>query len=219
MDVEGAKQAIGSIGHATSPDGIHWTKDAANPVVVAQGDKSKWGFRGTGEPGVAYDARTGTFYLYYISMRHSSDGKDNGHLGVLLATSKDGSRFTHHVDARGERQPALYRELDTFKGAWYGYMTPSALITSDGLFHLFVATFGPKVDRHDTLAHAVSRDGLRFEVVEGPIFEFGRGDWKDHQVRSPTVVEGAGRLEMWFAAETKRGGFLAAIGHASRQYP
>ena len=219
MDVAGAKETIGSVGHATSPDGIHWTKDPANPVISAQGDRFKWGFRGAGEPGVVYDPRTGTFFLYYISMRYSNDGKENGHLGILLATSKDGSRFTHHIDARGERKPALYRDLNAFKGAWYGYMTPSALITSDGLFHIFAATFGPKVPRHDTLFHAVSRNGTDFEVAESPIFEYERGDWKDEQVRAPTVVETGGRLEMWFAAETKKGGFKASIGQASRSYP
>jgi predicted GH43/DUF377 family glycosyl hydrolase len=219
MSVEGAKEAIGSMGHATSPDGIHWTKDPANPVIVAQTDRFKWGFRGAGEPGVVYDPRTGTFYLYYISMRYSNDGKENGHLGVLLATSKDGSKFTHHTDARGERKPALYRNLDTFKGAWYGYMTPSALITKDGLFHIFAATYGPKVPRHDTLVHAVSRNGTDFEVVEAPIFEYEKGDWKDSQVQSPTVIESGGRLEMWFAGETRKGGYKYSIGYASRNYP
>jgi predicted GH43/DUF377 family glycosyl hydrolase len=219
MNVEGAKEAIGSIGHATSPDGIHWTKDPANPVLTAQGDRLKWGFRGVGEPGVVYDTRTGTFFLYYVSMRYSNDGKDNGHIGVLLATSKDGSTFTHYTDERGDRKPALYRDLNTFKGAWYGYLTPSALITKDGLFHIFAATFGPKVPKYDTLVHAVSRNGRDFEVVEAPIFEFGRGDWKDEQVQSPTVVESDGRLEMWFAGESKKGGYKYSIGYASRKYP
>lgn len=219
MSVAGAKEAIGSIGHATSPDGIHWTKDPANPVIVAQADRFKWGFRGAGEPGVVYDPRTGTFYLYYTSMRFSNDGKENGHIGVMLATSKDGSKFTHHTDERGERKPALYRNLDTFKGAWYGFMTPSALITRDGLFHIFAATFGPKVPRYDTLVHAVSRNGTDFQVVEAPVFEYEKGDWKDSQVQSPTVVESEGRLEMWFAGETRKGGYKYAIGYASRNYP
>jgi len=219
FNVAGAKEAIGSVGHATSPDGIHWTKDPANPVIVAQGDRFKWGFRGAGEPGVVYDPRTGTFYLYYLGMRFSNDSKENGHIGVLLATSKDGSRFTHHTDAKGERKPAFYRDLDTFKGAWYGYFTPSALITSDGLFHLFAATYGPKVPKYDSIVHAVSRNGTDFQVVEAPIFEFGRGDWKDEQVQSPTLVESPGRLEMWFAGETRKGGYKYGIGYASRKYP
>ena len=219
MSVEGAKQAIGGVGHATSPDGIRWTKDPANPVIVSQPDRFKWGFRGAGEPGVVYDPRTGLIYLYYLSMRFSSDGKENGHIGVMLATSRDGSKFTHHVDAKGERKPALYRDLDTFKGAWYGFMTPSALITSDGLFHIFAATYGPKVPKYDTLVHAVSRDGMDFQVVEAPIFEHGRGDWKDEQVQSPTVIENDGKLEMWFAGETRKGGYGYSIGYASRKYP
>ncbi len=219
MNVEGSKQAVGGVGHATSPDGIRWTKDAANPVIVAQPDKFKWGFRGAGEPGVVYDPRTRLFYLYYLSMRFSNDGKENGHIGVLLATSKDGSKFTHHVDAKGERKPALYRDLDAFKGAWYGYFTPSAMITRDGIFHIFAATYGPKLPKYDSIIHAVSRDGLDFQVVEAPIFEHDKGDWKDEQVQSPTVIENNGRLEMWFAGESRKGGYKYSIGYASRKYP
>jgi len=219
MDLAGSKNAVSSIGHATSPDGIHWTKDPANPVLTGHGDKSKWGFKGAGEPGVVYDNRTGTFFLYYTSMRISSDGKENGHIGVLLATSKDGSKFTHHTDARGERKPAWYRELDTFKGSWYGYMTPSALITSDGLFHLFAATFGPNIPKYDSLVHAVSKNGIDFTLAEAPIFERGKGDWKDEQVQSPTAIESGGRLEMWFAGETRKGGYKYSLGYASRNYP
>ncbi|HEX4780377.1 MAG TPA: hypothetical protein VH301_06460, partial [Usitatibacter sp.] len=164
MNVEGAKQAIGSMGHATSPDGIHWTKDPANPVIMAQPDRFKWGFRGAGEPGAVFDPRTGQIFVYYLSMRFSSDGKENGQIGVLLATSKDGSKFSHYVDEKGDRKPVLYRDLDTFKGAWYGFMTPSALITHDGVFHLFAATFGPKIAKDDTLVHAVSSTGYDFKV-------------------------------------------------------
>ncbi|HEX5129361.1 MAG TPA: hypothetical protein VFV90_06425 [Usitatibacter sp.] len=218
MNAEGVKNSTSSVGHATSTDGIHWTKDPV-PVVVAQGDSQRWGFRGAGEPGAVYDPRTGTIYLYYLGMRMSADGKENGHIGVLLARSRDGRKFTHHVDDRGDRKPVLYRELDAFKGAWYGYMTPSALITSDGLFHIFASTYGPKVPKYDTLIHATSRDGMAFKVVEAPIFEHGRGDWKDEQVQSPAVIETPGRLEMWFAGESRKGGYKYSIGYASRKYP
>ncbi|HEX4781046.1 MAG TPA: hypothetical protein VH301_09855, partial [Usitatibacter sp.] len=61
--------------------------------------------------------------------------------------------------------------------------------------------------------------GYDFKVVEAPIFERGRGDWKDEQVLAPTVIEDDGRLKMWFAGETRRGGYLYSIGFASRKYP
>lgn len=219
MNVEGSKTAVGGTGHATSPDGIHWTKDPANPVITSQPDKLKWGYRGAGEPGVVYDPRTGLIYLYYLAMRFSNDGKENGQIGVLLATSRDGSKFTHHVDEKGERKPALYRKIDTFKGSWYGYMTPSAVITKDGLFHIFASTYGPNIPKYDSLVHAVSRNGTDFELAEAPIFVHGKGDWKDEQVQSPTVIEDEGQLKMWFAGESRKGGYHYSIGYASRKYP
>jgi hypothetical protein len=152
-------------------------------------------------------------------MRFSNDGKENGQIGVLLATSKDGSKFTHHVDEKGERKPALYRKLDAFKGAWYGYFTPSAMMTRDGLFHIFACTYGPNVPKYDSIVHAVSRSGTDFEVTEAPIFVHRKGDWKDEQVQSPTVIEDEGQLKMWFAGESRKGGYSYSIGYASRKYP
>ena len=63
------------------------------------------------------------------------------------------------------------------------------------------------------------RYGTDFQVVEAPIFEHGKGDWKDEQVQSPTVIEDEGQLKMWFAGESRKGGYHYSIGYASRKYP
>jgi hypothetical protein len=103
------------------------------------------------------------------------------------------------------------------KGAWFGYSTPSPVLTSDGQIRLFVtfvvAPKGPTTARHVVLAQGVSNDGIKFDLKEENMFEAGRGDWKDFQVRAPTVAEYEGRLHMWFAGE-RRSPFGAAIGYA-----
>jgi hypothetical protein len=65
--------------------------------------------------------------------------------------------------------------------------------------------------------HAVSPDGTGFEVVAQTVFEAGRGDWKDHQVRSPSVLQRDGRLEMWFAGVARRPHFATGIGLARQK--
>lgn len=220
-DEKNAKKAVYSIGHATSRNGVEWTKDPANPVIVAQtASKHQWGYMGVGEPGVVYNPKDKTFYLYYVSMKFSKVDPTIGHIGVLLAKSTDGSTFTHHVDRSGARALILTRDVkNAISGAWFGYSTPTAFISTSGEFHLFcafiVAPGGPATARHVTLAHAVSSDGIKFKVMDEKIFEAGKGDWKDQQVRSPTVIEADGQVKMWFAGEARTPHFGAGIGSAT----
>jgi len=213
-----AKTGISQIGHATSPDGVKWIKDPLNPVLKGQSeDKLKWAYGGVGEPGIMYLPKEKRFYLYYTGMKYSNDGKNHGLMGILLATSEDGSHFSPYMDG-ADRKLIFFRNVpNATKKAWFGYSTPSAVATSDGTIHLFatfvVAPKGPTSTRHVVLAHGVSTDGVDFQVKEENMFEAGRGDWKDFQVRSPTVVEFDHRLHMWFAGERQRP-FGAAIGYA-----
>lgn len=220
-DQKNTNAGIFAIGHATSPDGTNWTKDPANPVVTGQTkDKGQWGYGGAGEPGIVYNPKDQTFYLYYTGMKYGPGNR--GLMAVLLAKSKDGSRFTHEVDGRGERVMILTRDVpDAIPNSWFGYSTPSVTITPDGQFHLFsafvVAPKGPATARHVTLDHSVSTNGINFKVIEQNIFEAGKGDWKDHQVRSPSVVvEPNGELKMWFAGETQKPSYSSGIGLAVR---
>ena len=50
------------IGHATSTDGIHWTKDPANPVLP-KGGTNDWDRDGTWDPFVLYE--NGVFKMWY----------------------------------------------------------------------------------------------------------------------------------------------------------
>lgn len=218
FDEAAGKSGITQIGHATSTDGIVWEKDRANPVVTGQNrDKHEWGYGGVGEPGVVYNPRDRTFYLYYAGLQVSRDGKEHGLMGILLATSKDGSKFEpYKVD--GRQKLILHRGVPGApKNAWFGYSTPSAVINERGGIDLFatfvVAPKGPATTRHVVLAHATSSDGINFETSEENMFEAGRGDWKDFQVRSPSVVLYRGRYHMWFAGE-RHSPFGAAIGYA-----
>jgi N-acetylglucosaminyldiphosphoundecaprenol N-acetyl-beta-D-mannosaminyltransferase len=221
-DERGAKEGVFAIGHATSPDGVRWTKDPANPIVTRQThDRFQWGYTGVGEPGVVYDARTQTFYLYYVSLAFSRADPTIGRVGILLATSADGSRFTHHVDPSGERALILTRDIpNATSGAWFGYSTPTVLLRADGEFHLFcdflVAPGGPPTTAQVALAHAVSRDGRHFTVTEEGFLNTGHRDWKDQEVRAPAVLEDGGVFKMWFAGETKRPFFRSGIGYAYR---
>ena len=77
------------IGHATSPDGIAWTKHAGNPVLT-QGATGEWDQKAVGSPGIIYD---GTTYKMWYNGRDSSNVQSIGY-----ATSVDGINWTKHAN-------------------------------------------------------------------------------------------------------------------------
>jgi predicted GH43/DUF377 family glycosyl hydrolase len=72
------------IGHATSPDGIHWVKDPANPVIRRGDAEDAWDRHGTWDPFVIHE--NGIFKMWY--------GGGNKVCDWGYAESKDGTRFT-----------------------------------------------------------------------------------------------------------------------------
>jgi len=71
------------IGHATSDDGLQWTKDPANPVL-RKGDAGEWDHDGTWDPFVLYE--DGVFKMWY-------GGGEASHCDWGYAVSQDGVKF------------------------------------------------------------------------------------------------------------------------------
>jgi hypothetical protein len=217
---QGAKTGESQIGHATSVDGTNWVKDLGNPILTGQNrDPHRWGYGGVGEPGVIYNANEGTFYLYYTGLRYSPGNPTIGQIGILLATSKDGSYFSPVLDASGQSKLILFQDVPgAIDGAWFGYSTASAFIDSYGRYQLFAAVViapeGPSTPQHICLTRAVSTNGVDFTLAEIGIVPAGQGDWKDHQVRAPSALELNGQVLMWFAGEALDP-YRAAIGLVS----
>lgn len=120
------------IGHATSVDGIHWTKDPNNPVLP-RGGKADFDRTGVWDPFVIHE--DGQFKMWY-----GGGGGSQPNLGWAYATSADGSRFnktgligignqSDAEDCHVVRDPksGLY-----FMYSWYGREEPNAfkLVTS-----------------------------------------------------------------------------------------
>lgn len=74
------------IGHAVSRDGVHWTKDPANPVLP-RGTGNVWDRDGTWDPSVIYEE--GLFKMWY-------GGGIDPHCNWGYATSEDGVHFVKH---------------------------------------------------------------------------------------------------------------------------
>ena len=203
-----------AIGHATSSDGITWERDPANPVITAA-TGSDWGVYTAAEPGALYDAIADEIKLYYVGAGGSADVR--GQFAILLATSEDGSSFTHHTDAAGNREPVWsltesYIEDDAF--GYRGLSTPAVARAADGSIYLAHDVVkwpkypddpnrepDPNAFEQDAISLAVSQDGLVFEEVSNNIVEREEGTWYEREVRAPAIVlDGTGRARLWFAA-------------------
>jgi hypothetical protein len=196
------------LGHATSSDGVTWTKDPANPVLGyhSDSDPTHWGFYTTAEPAMVYDPITAKYFLYYttIKARPGYSGDLGSMYGIGLATSSDGSSFTHYdADADGFDDVVLEQSAAYPVSAKYvGYSTPFALIDADHVFHLFydvVRYPGPGDWRQVAIAHATSSDGVHFTEVQTDILVNGGSTWHSWEVRAPSVIKEGASFKLWFA--------------------
>jgi predicted GH43/DUF377 family glycosyl hydrolase len=83
----GGDGTIAQIGHATSPDGMTWTKDTLNPVLKV-GTTGRWDEAAVIEPSVLYDGET-TYHMWY-----SGGGSFLWRIGY--ASSSDGLNWDKH---------------------------------------------------------------------------------------------------------------------------
>ncbi len=193
-----------SIGHATSSDGITWMRDPANPVLeVAEPGTSDWGVFTVAEPAAVFDPEQGVIRLYYVSAGGSDDVE--GTFAILMATSEDGSTFTHHEDAQGSREPVWsmnqdYSVLDRYRG----FSTPAVTRGADGTYHLVhdvVQSPPGQDDGFDQVAisYATSRDGVTFTMEQANLVTRESASWLEREVRAPHLVIEQDRVRIWFA--------------------
>ena len=187
------------IGHATSADGIHWTKDPA-PVISASGNVSDWNGFLVGEPGaIVYKDRV---YVYFTAMGSRVGGSPPQLESIGLAMSSDGSHFGAPRIALS--QSGRYPPEKGFPG----YSTPSALVDGDTI-HLFydVVHFDKNAKpqwRQVALQHAMSTDGgLTFREDSGPLLRRDDNDWSAKgELIGPTALIDGGQVKVWFAGHT-----------------
>jgi hypothetical protein len=158
----GANGTYVRIGHATSPDGVAWTKDANNPVL-SNGTAGSWdNFRVEG-PNVIFDGTT--YHMWYSGGSHSR-------WQIGYATSIDGVNWMKHADNPVLKLGSEGRWDDT----WIGFC--SVLLDtvtstfrmwySGGDIYLMNQTPWRAVSR---IGHATSPDGFTWTKQDDPIVD------------------------------------------------
>lgn len=142
IDAEGHSVFDYAIGHATSEDGVTWTRDTGNPIVTPSGTDADpgndWYAFIVGEPGpVVFD---GKIYLYFTAV--GADVELGTSLQVIgVTTSSDGAAWSAPELALKPDQAQFPRDLmldddPETKLGWVGYSTPNAIVLG-GNVHLF----------------------------------------------------------------------------------
>jgi predicted GH43/DUF377 family glycosyl hydrolase len=195
------------IGHATSPDGIHWTKDPNNPVIPLGKIYIDWDWACTAEPTVVVE--DGTFKMWYLG---GDVYKGKFRLRVGYATSKDGSNWTKHQENPVLNSPEKNRQL----------ATPSVLHCEKG----YILWFSLCDEEHDYFPNgpfrcATSPDGINWTIHPEYTLEPGpMGAWDHSGIFGPTVLfdKDENKYKMWYSGyETDYATYVHfGIGYATK---
>jgi hypothetical protein len=159
------------IGHATSPDGIAWTKDPTNPVIDI------------GVPG-SWDAFEAIhpFVLYYDNQFHMwYNGHDGLTQRIIYATSPDGTVWTRYT--------ALFMLEKGPPGSWDDYeLGPMCVGIAGGVYHMWYT--GSNTAGDYCIGYATSPNGVVWtKSPANPVLApGGSGAWDDEMVALPFVA-------------------------------
>jgi hypothetical protein len=181
------------VGHATSTDGVNFTRDPGNPIVVPSGAAD---FRQylVAEPGPVVFRRK--IYLYFTAV--GVDPVLGGLQTIGVTTSANGSAWSTPTLALSPDQ----NQYPVGSG-WAGYSTPNAIALPDGV-NLFVdvASNASGSWTQVALHHALSADGVTAWVQDSaPIRSYTDFAWTAHEIRSPDALLDGSLLRLYFAGD------------------
>ena len=186
------------IGHATSSDGVTWTRDPGNPIVSpspSDSDTSNdWYEYIVGEPGpVVYN---GQIYLYFTAVGVDYDlGTSLQVIG--LVTSADGYTWSAPQLVLKPDQ-SLWPRGD----GWVGYSTPNAIVLNNAVHLFYDVAYDPTGTnwKQVRLHHSWSNDGTAGWVQDAtPIASVGQYAWNTDEIGSPDALLDGTTLRLYYA--------------------
>lgn len=194
------------IGHATSPDGVSWAKDASF-LLGPSGEAGSFDEFLVGEP--APVVFNDILHLYFTAV--GVDSILAAALQVIgLITSDDGTAWTEPKLALKPDQNVYPRTAD-----WVGYSTPNAIVIDENV-HLFVDVANDHGDdtwTQEALHHAYSADGVsNWTQDESPLRTLTDFTWTQREIRSPSALVDGANLRLYFAGDNWLAGGPWGIG-------
>ena len=183
-----------AIGLATSPDGIHWTKDILNNPVLTTGEPGSWDDWAVWGPHIIHEDTT--YKMWYSGIEDRSDiGFFFRRIGY--SESPDGIDWTKH--------PKQVLEQGDFISWSYDLETP--MVIFDGVnYNMWYSSIYSASTCCYQVDYAVSPDGIHWtkDSLNNPALESGEsGSWHT-STWHPYVIKNDNLYRMWFSGS---GGF------------
>ncbi|UCH90156.1 MAG: hypothetical protein JSV49_05840 [Thermoplasmata archaeon] len=185
------------IGHATSPDGIIWTKNANNPVLI-NGSSGSWDDTLIGYPTVLYNGTT--YKMWY-------GGYNGTNWRIGYATSSDGVTWI-----KNGSNPVLDLGPST---SWDEIDVTDPIVTYDGsIYRMWYSGYDGTNWR---IGYATSPDGIKWVKSAGnPVLDLGPGgSWDNFYLYEATVVYHGTTYKMWYSGHD---GSNTRIGYAESAF-
>jgi len=188
-----------SIGYATSPDGISWTKYddpttttspfAESDPVFNPGESGAWDDEIV--LGVSVLLLDDTYYMWYTG---SGEPSLSGPFSIGRATSTDGInwvRDTANNPVLGPGEP----------GAWDDVWINRPCVIFDGtIYHMWYGA-GGEGESQVKMGHATSPDGITWiRDANNPVLI--PGSWDNDRIEMPNVVYDGSTFHMWYTGGT-----------------
>lgn len=188
------------IGHATSDDGVTWTRDPGNPVVAPSSElgtdlpEDNWYYFIVGEPGpVVYN---GKIYLYFTAVGADVDLGTSLQV-VGLTTSDDGLTWSHPQLALKPDQHLWLRG-----DGWVGYSTPNAAVIGSRVHLFYDVAYDPTGTnwKQIRLHHSSSPNGeTGWRQDAMAMAHAGEQPWNTDEVRSSNAFVDGSILRFYYA--------------------
>jgi predicted GH43/DUF377 family glycosyl hydrolase len=178
----------GSIGLATSKDGLRWTKKNNGDPVFEHGAPGTFDSTKVDHPAVLrFD---GKFHMWYTA------GDKNSSYKIGYATSTDGIHWSRQNNARPVFGPGETGQFDD-----QVVLHPAVVRNETGLLHMWYNGVGPQ--KSFRVGHATSRDGIHWTrqnrgkpVLEPSVV----GDFREGYVYNVFVLLEDDQFHMWYSA-------------------
>ncbi len=161
------------LGVATSPDGVVWTKDSDNPLLVPSEVEGDWRRYSTNSPMVlAYE---GEWYVYYTGRK-----EETSDLTIGLAKGADPTEVTDIAE-----NPVFSWNEEEEEWAGVAAAHPNVLVNDEGWWEMWYSTGYHKV------GYAYSADGLSWtRYCHNPVL-VGDPDlaYEAHAIKATEVVQ------------------------------
>ncbi len=182
-----------SIGYATSPDGISWTRRG---LVIAPSNPSgipDLNFRQYVVAEPAPVVFNGELYLYFAAQGANMDlGTTLFSFGLI--TTSDGQNWSAPLQVLKPDQTLYPRSI------WHGYSTPHAQVFDNKVHLYFDVAKDPF--KQERLHHASSSDGkTNWSLDSEHLLSIQQIPWADDQINGPSVLVDKNILYLWFGAQ------------------